>query len=358
MDAFSKTISSSEGRLPHVLVVSNHFEIQKQLPSAGTFVDSQIASLRRAGVEISTFDVGTTHAPFAIIHKWLELRKKVRRLKPDLIHGQYGTLIGLMATLAGRPAVLSFCGGDLLPGSPAPALRRRLGILFSNLAALRAHALICKSAELRQALWWRQSHAEVIPNGVDLACFTPGPQSEARKELGWDLQWPIVLFVSGGDPIRKGLKGLNVAEAALQVARVRVPDAELHVISHVKHTQMPLYYRAADVLLCASKREGSPNVVKEALACNLPVVSTPVGDVPERLAGVYPSALVPREPQAMGEALAHILLKRARSNGRAYVADLSLDHVAQRVLAVYRKALGTYDEPQRVGDALPLDTTA
>jgi glycosyltransferase involved in cell wall biosynthesis len=358
MDDFSKTIPFSEGFSPHVLVVSNHFEAQKELPSAGTFIDSQIASLRRAGVEIHTFDVGTSHASFTIIHKWLELRKQVRCLNPDLVHGQYGTLVGLMATLAGRPAVLSFCGGDLLPGSPASAMRRRLGVLFSNLAALRARALICKSAELRQALWWRQSHAEVIPNGVDLACFTPGPQDEARKELGWDLQRPIVLFVSGGDPIRKGLKGLDLAEAALQVTRIRVPDADLQVISHVKHTQMPLYYRAADVLLCASKREGSPNVVKEALACNLPVVSTPVGDVPERLAGVHPSALVPREPQAMGEALAHILLKRLRSNGREHVAHLSLDQVAQRVLTVYRKVLGVYDEPKHIGEPLSLDTTA
>jgi teichuronic acid biosynthesis glycosyltransferase TuaC len=102
---------------------------------------------------------------------------------------------------------------------------------------------------------------------------------------------------------------------------------------------MPLYYRAADVLLCTSKVEGSPNVVKEALACNLPVVSVPVGDVTERLAGVYPSAIVPRAPKHISEALTKILSERKRSNGREQVRHLSLEHVAQKILQVYRSAL-------------------
>jgi teichuronic acid biosynthesis glycosyltransferase TuaC len=96
------------------------------------------------------------------------------------------------------------------------------------------------------------------------------------------------------------------------------------------------------VLLCASMYEGSPNVVKEALACNLPVVSAPVGDVAERLAGVSPSEVVPRDPHIMGEALAKILMARSRSNGREHVAHLSLDQVAQRVLAVYRSVLNIH----------------
>lgn len=336
MDDSLPATAAPASLMPCVLVVSNHWEAKKAWSSAGVFVDRQLDSLRQAGVEIKLFDMGTSHAPFHIVRKWFELRRYVRRLNPHLIHAQYGTITACLAVFAGRPAVISFCGGDLLPGASRSALRMYLGFILSNLAALLARGLICKSEELRRALWWRRSQAVVIPNGVDLTFFSPGPQDEARKALGWDLERPIVLFNQGRDPNNKGL---DVAEAAMEVVRSRIPKAVMQVVSHAEPSQMPLYYRAADVFLCASKQEGSPNMVKEALACNLPVVSSPVGDVPERLAGVHPSAVVPRDPHVMGEALVTLLRMRLRSNGRDHVKHLSLDKVAQRVLAVYRLAL-------------------
>jgi teichuronic acid biosynthesis glycosyltransferase TuaC len=113
----------------------------------------------------------------------------------------------------------------------------------------------------------------------------------------------------------------------------------LHVISNVEPIRMPLYYQAADVLLCASLSEGSPNVVKEALACDLPVVSTPVGDVPERLTGVSPSYIVSRDPRKFGEAVVNILQTRQRSNGRERIMHLGLDQVAIQILTVYQSVL-------------------
>jgi glycosyltransferase involved in cell wall biosynthesis len=123
----------------------------------------------------------------------------------------------------------------------------------------------------------------------------------------------------------------------------RLPNAELQLISNIPHHRMPLLYRAADVLLCASKSEGSPNVVKEALACNLPVVSVPVGDVSERLDGVHPSVVVERDPAVIGEALFEILLNRKRSNGREHVCHLALENIARQVINVYRQALNIKD---------------
>lgn len=328
--------------LPHVLMVSNHWEVKTNWSSAGVFVDRQIDSLRKAGVKISTFDIGASHSPIRILKRWWELRRTVQRLHPDLIHAQYGTYVSFVAAFAGKPLVISFCGNDVQPGASVPRLRMYLGFLLSNLAALRARVLICKSEELREALWWRRNRAVVIPNGVDLNLFRPGSQEAARHELGWDIGPPIAIFSVGRDP---KMKGLDLVKRAMDLVRSHVPDCKLHVIAKVEPDRMPLYYRAADVLVCASTREGSPNVVKEALACDLPVVSTPVGDVAERLRGVYPGAVVSREASSIGDALVQVLRKRQRCNGRGRVAHLGLDHIAKRVLQVYQSGLrATCDE--------------
>jgi len=322
---------------PHVLVVSNHWGAKKSAPSAGIFVDRQLASLEKAGVKVNTFDIGISHSLIQIIKKWIELRRLVQKLDPDLVHGRYGTIVGLVSAFAGRPAVITFCGGDLLLGASIPLVRQYLGFLLSHLAALKAKRLICVSEELRQALWWRKSQGVVIPDGVDLDLFSPGSQEIARNKLGWELSQPIVILNVRNDPTAKGR---DLAMVAMQVVRSRIPEAELRLIENVEPGRMPLYYQAADALLCLSLSEGSPNVVKEALASNLPIVSTPVGDVRERLAGVHPSTVVPRDANVIGEALVKILLERKRSNGREHVADLSLENIAQRVVDVYRTALG------------------
>ncbi len=325
------------GKSLHVLVVSNHWEAQKTiLPYAGVFVDSQVKSLRRAGVTISTFDIGYSHSPFNLLRKWVNLRSEVRKLQPNLIHAQNGSIVVMLSGFLGAPVVLSFFGPDLLKRDILSSPRWLVGNLLSNLAALWAEGIICVSEQLRQALWWRTNDAVVIPHGVDLELFSPGSQFEARKKLSWGLTHPVVIISVRNDP--KG-KGLHIAESAMKVVQASLPNADLKVIANVSHNCMPLYYCAADVLLCASKVEGSPNVIKEALACNLPVVSVPVGDAAERLTGVYHSVVVPRDPVKIGKALVDVLKERKRSNGRDKVGHLSLDEIARRVLIVYQRVL-------------------
>jgi glycosyltransferase involved in cell wall biosynthesis len=335
-DSSSRLVIQRQEPMPHVLVVSNHLDVKTRLPFAGVFVDRQVASLRSIGLTVTVFDIGARYNPLIIAKTWYELLREVQRLKPDLIHARYGTLVGILAVLVNRPTVITFCGSDLNPGASVSSLRMRLGFLLSNLAALRARKIICVSEGLRQALWWRRDRVVVIPDGVDVQIFSPGDRQEARRKLGWDLERPVVLFNLGDD---RKKKGHDLAYATMDVLRALLPDSELQAVQHVAPDLMPLYYRAADVLLCTSMCEGSPNVVKEALACNLPVVSVPVGDVEERLAGVWPSAVVPRDPKLIGEELAKILLSNERSNGREHVAQIALDPVARRVTGVYRSVL-------------------
>lgn len=328
-----------------VLMVSNHSSLKTQYPYAGIFVDRQIDSLQRAGIKVRSCDMDTIRSPIGLLKCWRQLRKVASEFQPDLVHAQYGSVVGFMAVLLGYPTVVSFCGHDLLSGAEMDGIRMRVGFLLSNLSALFAKAMICKSEELRQALWWRKDRAVVIPNGVDLELFSPGLKGLAREILQWDQHAPTVLLVIGSNPKRKGL---DLANAAMDYVRRQIPAAKLHLIHDVQPSLMPQYYRAADVLLCASKREGSPNAVKEALACNLPIVSVPVGDVGERLLGVSHSKIVSRDPDAIGRALIEILIAGKRSNGRDSMELLSIDRVGQRVCDVYRLAVsGTQEARSR-----------
>lgn len=315
-----------------VLFITNYRGAWAYYPPAGIFVERQADSLRNAGVDVLFFDLGRSHSPLALARRLLELRREIRRSAPDLIHAQYGTLVGLVAALTLHPMVITFGGSDVLVGASASPVRIYLGIFLSNLASLFARRVICVSDELRRALWWRRRGVVVIPRGVNLQQFRPGPRDEARAELGWDLEARIVLIDGLRDPQNKGL---SIARRAIEIVQEELPDTQLVIVEAVQPDRMPVLLRAADALICASRQEGSPNIVKESLACALPVVGVRVGDVPERLAGAEPGGVVDRTPEAIARALVPILRQRQRSNGPEIVRQLSLEAIASRITGVY-----------------------
>ena len=226
--------------------------------------------------------------------------------------------------------IVTYRGSDLNPNRSRGWLREALGTLLSQLAALRAARIICVSNQLKHKLWWRRDRVIVIPTGVDMTLFYPRDLQEARRELQWGKEEHVVLF-NAGDPI---CKRLDLARAAVQFAESRCGKVRFAVLDgNVPPNHIPLMMNAADCLLLTSDWEGSPNVVKEAIACNLPVVSVDVG---ERLEGVRPSLIVPRDAREIGKAISEILRPGKRSNGRELGNDLSSAMVSQRIVSVYR----------------------
>ena len=317
-----------------VLVVSNHWKKKENKTFGGVWVDRQVTALKNLGVEVHTHDIGTSHAPRHLWEQWRLLRSEVRRLQPHVVHARYGTITASLCVFSGAPSVITYAGSDLLPGAGISFLRTWFGITLSNLASLKANGLICVSEQLRRALWFRSRAAIVIPDGVNLEAFFPRPQLEARQHLGWDPATKVVVIDGARDPINKGLE---IAKEAVRMLEPRFPGITLKVLSGIQPSDMPYHYCAADVLLCASRQEGSPNVVKEAMACNCPVVATDVGDVRERLQGVEPSCIVERNPSAMAQGLERVLSQNRRSNGREHVVDLSIEKIAERVCQVYSR---------------------
>ena len=304
------------------------------------FVRRQVESLRREGVEVSAFYFTSRTSPIRVLQEWRRLRTRIKETRPHVLHAHYGTATSALCALAATiPLVITFRGDDLNFQPEARWVRFALGHVLSQLSALRSSITLCVSARLRQRLWWRKQNALVVPSGVDMDMFRPQPKEECRDLLGWHRTEPIVLFNAGWDP---ATKGLDIVRAAVKVAEQRIGPVRLVVTSsNVAPDQMPLYLNAADCLVLASFREGSPNIIKEALACNLPIVSVDVGDVPERLRGVHPSRIVAREPYQIGCALAEILNLGQRSNGREAVQDCSETKIAAIIATAYRSAATT-----------------
>jgi glycosyltransferase involved in cell wall biosynthesis len=302
----------------------------------------QAESLEELGVEIDTYLSRNRRSIGGLIKGGLAMRAQARAWHADFVHVHYGAAHALIAVLlSGKPVVISFNGSDILGNYNRAGQKTRSGLvsgILSQLAALGSRRCITKSEELKNALWfpWSRNKSEVIPNGVDLDVFQPMARSEARRVLGWSPDEPVVLFMD-----RKGawVKDPDLAHAACAEARKTIPSLRMHIVESEPPERMPLFFNAADALLLTSRHEGSNNTVKEALACNLPVVTTACGDVRQRLAGVSDCHICPRDAHELGKRLAEVVVRRERTNGRTYVQDLSVDRVAVKVKQCYERAI-------------------
>lgn len=322
-----------------VLAVTNMYPT-KQDPSFGVFVASQMNSVASAGAEVTILFIDGRSATWRYAAAIARVRRAATSGEFDLVHAHYG-LTGFVSAFQRLPLVVSFCGDDLhgtSDGRGGLTAKSRIARRLSYVAARRADAIICKSEELRRALPREQDRvrATVIGNGVDTGLFSPGSRAEARLRVGVDPDERLVLFAfSGGQRVKR----LDLAEASVaRLAGAGVP-VRLRVVRSVPHGAMPDYYRAADCLLLTSDSEGSPNVVKEALCCDLPVVSVDVGDVARWIRQSPGSHLTSRDPDSIAATLAEVVRKPARADGSRIRRVLGLETVAAQVLDVYRVAL-------------------
>ena len=306
-------------------------------PEFGTFVRTQFESLERAGLDMELLVLDGRNRKLIYPKGVLQLRSRLSRSPVDLVHAHY-SYVGVVARTQWKvPVVLTYHGSDLL-GSPGVNGRRsrasRLIAAGGGLFARFVDAVIVQTVEMAARL--RRPDVHVIPHEIDFDTFQPVERGRARELLGLDPDRPYVLFACN-----PGLHNKNfpLAQAAVELVRRSKPEVELIVVHREPQPRLALYMSACDVLSFPSWQEGSPNVVKQAMACGLPIVATDVGDIAS-LIGTTPGChLAAPTPEAFATPLAEELSLRRRTDGRRAVGHLTKERVAAQVLKVYEAVL-------------------
>jgi len=297
-------------------------------------VKAQNRSLQQAGVDIMTYTV-VGKGILGYLKNVLPLYKYLRVNDVALIHAHYSLcgFVVFFATLLLRlghkkrlPIVVSLMGGDV-KDSNAWNLVVRLFVRFFW------SATIVKSEEMKRVLGISSLH--IIPNGVDLSVFYPMDKATCKSALGWKEE-KHVLF--GSNPERTG-KNYPLAKKAFSM--LSVGSCKLKSLSNIKHREIPIYLNACDVLLLTSKSEGSPNIIKEAMACGTPIVCTDVGDVRWLLSGLDYCYVTNEDPKMIKEMMQKAMSFSGKTQGPAQIKQLGLESsaVAAQIISIYKKEL-------------------
>ncbi|MFC2081486.1 glycosyltransferase family 4 protein, partial [Bacteroidota bacterium] len=302
---------------------------------------NQINSLVKNGGEISLFTIKS--GIYNYLKSIFTLRKVIRKNTFEILHAHYGWC-GVVTFLADRntPLIISFMGDDLMgvvgkkghysiPGKLVVAINIFFAKFFFDFSIVKSKALENKLKGV--------SNTAIIPNGVDVMNFIPKQREAAKKKIQLNPDYQYIIWVS--DPLRNE-KNFRLAKNA--VALLNQPDIRLLPVYNMPVDNLIWYYSAADCLLLTSFHEGSPNVIKEAMACNLPIVSTDVGDVKWIIGKTKGCYVTSFDPNDVADKLKKALLfrkQRGNTDGRSKLIQLGLDSdsIALQIIKLYKNVL-------------------
>lgn len=317
----------------------NNFE-NHQLP----FVTEQGEAIRALGHEVDYF---------LVMGNYLKavgaLKAKIREFKPDIVHAHYG-LSAITAELQGLvPVVTTFHNGETL---------NPVANFASSLMSLRAEHVIYVAQHIRDLSYFKAKNYSIIPCGVPIEEMVITPKEEARKQLGWDADKKYILFGGAFDNERKNYVLLKAAVDKFRndssYIKHNTSDIECVEMKGLTRSQCVLRMCACDLFALPSHSEGSPQALKEAMACNCPCLATDIADVRE-LFGDEPGHWILRNPRKtherwdgdekslneLVELLNEALAFEGRTNGRRRIEELQLTNeaVAKRILEIYKEIL-------------------
>ena len=290
-------------------------------------VNNQLESLIKTGIEVGFFPISKGGSHY--IKSFFNLKKYLKENKYDLVHAHYG-YTAIVAGLANSgKTIASLMGSDI---HRQHVITRFIIKLFSEYVWDKT---IVKSIKMKGTI----NNSIIIPNGVNLNLFEQKEKEESGLKVGFNKKYNIIFIAVR--PFEK-VKNLNLAQQAIRL--LGDENIQFHIISKTDNKKLPCYYSAADLVLLTSFSEGSPNVIKEAMACNCPIVSTDVGDVREvfgNTEGCYISGFDPADVAEKIKKALEFANTKGRTNGRRRIIELGLDSesIAGRIVEVYKKVL-------------------
>ena len=285
-----------------------------------TFVYEQIKELEKLGIIFDYYLIqGKGFKGY--LNNIFKLRKKYKSSRYDIVHAHYGIsgllcLIGII-----KPLVVTFHGSDVND--------KKLNIL-SSVVALFSSFNIFVSKKLSDKIYFKSTKTTIIPCGVNLDLFYPESKKSARSKLGLDQNASYVLFSSSFNNL---IKNYPLANQAIKKSAFKPMCLE---IKNQSRDNVRSLLNACDLLLLTSFSEGSPQIIKEAMACNCPIVATNVGDISEIIYGVKECYLAEPVPENISQRIDLILLHKRRSNGRDSIAEYNNIHIASKINYIYK----------------------
>lgn len=306
-----------------ILFVTNRYPTN-ETPGSSPCIEQQRRDIQRLGHDVDVLFINGEKSKVNYLKAmWRVFWASQVRNQYDLIHAHYG-YCGFVARFQFRcPVIVTFRGSDVL------SRRERL---VSRLVARCVDRTIVMTEEMKRLLGRDDAH--VIPYGIDLDLFKPCVQAEARRELGLSLETPLVLFPY--DP-KRTLKRFDLVEQAVAILKGEFPGIQVLAIYDRLHESVASYMNACDAMVLTSDREGAPVAIREAMACNLSIVSVDVGDVADIIRDTEGCYICRQTPDDIAAKLAQVLKARKRTNGRLAVSGLDTSKATVDVAAVYQE---------------------
>ncbi|MGE0078437.1 MAG: glycosyltransferase [Bacteroidales bacterium] len=288
------------------------------------FIKEQADAIFLNGINVSFFPI-VGKGVLGYLGNLFKLRKKIKIEKPDIIHAHFG-LSGLLATLQKlTPVVVTFHGTDI-----SNKQNRKYSIFADKLSKYS----IFVSDKLSKSIHSR--NYSILPCGVDLNVFKLVDQIVARTELGLSNEFVYILFASSFD---NSIKNYPLASSAIEL--LNNPRIKLLELKNYNRQQVGLLFNAVNCALLTSFSEGSPQFIKEAMACNCPIVSTDVGDVKDNLLGLDGCYITTYDSQDVADKIQLSLNFAKRTDGRNRIIQLGLDSdsIANKLVGIYKQVI-------------------
>lgn len=307
-------------------------------PSSFIFAKRQVEDLVELGLENHVFYFNTSMSVSGFFKQLKEFKKVVTDFHPDIIHAHYGSITAFFASsVKNIPFVVSFQGSDINFTNDVHWIREKLGKQLSKIAAQRARHIICVSERIQSNLKTGKEKSTIIPSGINTRIFKKLDRNECKRHLNLSLNTHY-LFFNSNNPVVKRLDIAQEVQNLLAGYSVQL----LSLNGSVEPNEIPIYLNACVATILCSDSEGSPMVIKEAMACGLPIVSVDVGDVKERIDGVNNCFIVAQSADAIASKVKYLIENAiSETNGLEILKLQGLDNrsIVRKVEEIYNDAI-------------------